>query len=318
MEKGSYMPIIEFNRAAVRAPDLDEASKRLLLRVKTTLDGRTYAGAIRALDYFLRFVQSDSQHYQKWANLAFIPFATAPLVSYASHASTPLAQELIEQTRNAGFNPWECIFVEGCIKAARDHEWTQALKLFEAAEKGSQRESIYYWWHTALLASMGKIHDSIEILDAAVRHFSRRNIATRTDLAMLQIMDERYEDAEETLSSTLDFVSPGNPLVACSFAVLYEAQNRLNDAYVASNDWTDRIRAIPDPKNISYNDIIRVDWHSYLSGMLALVLGRSGATDYARDWLDTILERKAKNRVQPSVEIGIGLIGVNSTTRFRG
>jgi hypothetical protein len=124
-------------------------------------------------------------------------------------------------------------------------------------------------------------------------------------------MYERYEDAEETLSSTLDFVSPGNPLVACSFAVLYEAQNRLNDAYVASNDWTDRIRAIPDPKNISYNEIIRVDWHSYLSGMLALVLGRSGATDYARDWLDTILERKAKNRVQPSVEIGIGLIGVN-------
>jgi tetratricopeptide (TPR) repeat protein len=133
------------------------------------------------------------------------------------------------------------------------------------AESLARLVSIYYWWHTALLASIGKTQDAIEILDVAIRHFSRKNIATRTDLAMLQVMDERYDDAEETLSSTLDFASAANPLVACSFAVLYEAQNRLHDAVAATNAWAHRLYAIPDLANLSSSEVLlRADWDGHL------------------------------------------------------
>jgi tetratricopeptide (TPR) repeat protein len=312
MEKRCYVPVIAFNRNAFPAVEVEDAIRRLTLRAKTAIDFRTYGSAIRAIQYWAELIENSSDHYQRWANLTFIPFATAPLVAYASHAIMPFASGLIAHARRSGFNPWECVFVEGCISASRDHEWAQALKLFETAKEGSQRESLYFWWHTALLASMGRIHESIDILDGAVRHFSRTNVATRTDLAMLQIMSGRYADAEETLSSTVDFASADNPLIACSFAILYEAQDRLSDALAATREWTDKVKRLSDPANLPLKDALRVNWHGYLSGMLALIYGRSQEASEAPHLLAGLLGRKAKYQAQSCIEIGIAHIGLKN------
>jgi len=81
MEKGSYMPIIEFNRGAFPIPELDEVSRRLILRAKTAIDDHTYSGAVRAMEYCLQLVESGPEHCQRWANVILIPFAIAPFVT---------------------------------------------------------------------------------------------------------------------------------------------------------------------------------------------------------------------------------------------
>jgi cytochrome c-type biogenesis protein CcmH/NrfG len=74
------------------------------------------------------------------------------------------------------------------------------------------------------------VAEAIHILDSAVRHLLRTNLAARCDLATLQIMAGRFDDAEEILAGCVDFAAPDNPAVAVHQAMLMEAQDRLSEA----------------------------------------------------------------------------------------
>jgi tetratricopeptide (TPR) repeat protein len=310
LNPGSYAPQIAYNPISTAIPALDANSERLILRAKTALDMRTLNGAVRAMHYANQ-LDFDLSHPRLQANFAFFPFATAPLLPYAAHAFRPLIEDLVASVRMTGFEPWECTFANACIKASHYHDWKQALDLFETANANSQREAVYFWWYTALLASMGRMPESIDILDSAVRHFARTNIATRTDLAMLQTMAGNYVNAEETLSATLDFAAADNPAIVCHFAIFYEAQNRLAEAIDPLAKWMDRIIESGSQSDFSPETLTGADGHSLLAGMLGLITGRAGRPQYTERLLDGLLRRKNQSDKTSSVEIAIALLGLS-------
>jgi tetratricopeptide (TPR) repeat protein len=136
----------------------------------------------------------------------------------------------VARIKASGVEPWECTFVEACVEACCRRAWRKSLGLFEMVVTNSQGEARYFWWYKALVASNGRTQEAIEILDGAVRHFLRTNLATRTDLAHLQTMAGRFREAEGILADSLELVSVNNPLIVYSLAVLFEAQDRLEEA----------------------------------------------------------------------------------------
>jgi tetratricopeptide (TPR) repeat protein len=244
------------------------------------------------------------------ANMLFIPIAAGPVIPGAVAAMRPLTDPAREQIRASGVEPWEWTFAEACAKACYEHRWQEALDLLAIAVKNSQGEASYFWWYTALLACRGRLPEAIDILDSGIRHFLRTNLAARCDLATLQIMAGRFDDAEEMLGGCVDFATPDNPAVAFHQAMLMEAQDRLSDAAepimaLFSAQGTSGLAA--EPVGVA---IERRDWHTFLNGMLALIMGRAGATDVAAQFLEILLSCKERMPASSSIEIALALIGL--------
>jgi tetratricopeptide (TPR) repeat protein len=309
LNPGSYAPAIAFNPVSTAMPDLDPAITRLVLRAKTAIDLRTLRGAWRAMRYYLQ-IPLNLENPRQIANNIFIPMAVAPIVPSTPMAIRPLMDVAIAHVKQSGIEPWESIFAEACGEACYRHRWRESLDLFELAITNSQGEARYFWWYTALLASLGRVPEAIETLDASVRHFSRTNIATRTDLALLQVMAGRFSDAEENVSSCLDFASAENPLIVFTFALLFEAQDRLEDAIAPIMQFSSSGRLGPGPTSID-DSLERRDLHLLLGGTFALLMGRLGATAVASEMLDILLTCKAKRPAASSVEIALALIGLD-------
>jgi tetratricopeptide (TPR) repeat protein len=309
LNPGSYAPVIAFNPVSMAIPDLDPEIARLILRAKTAIDLRTVRGVRRALKYYVQIPLTTTNPRQA-ANIIFIPMAAASIVPSAVVAIEPLVEALIARIKQMRAEPWESIFTEACGMACYKHEWRKALDLFELSIIASQGEASYFWWYTALLACLGRAEEAMTILEKAVCHFSRTNIAARTDLALLQIMSGRFAEAEEHLSASLDFAPPDNPLIACHFALLYEAQDRLDDAVAplvklfrpGTQFGMDSAATDEAPD--------RGDGCVFLNGMFALTMGRGGATEAASQMLDFLIANKAERPATSSVEIAFALIGL--------
>lgn len=309
MNAGSYIPEVAYNPHVTGIPDLDPESARLILRAKMAIDARTFRGATRAFEYYSQLLDLPLTNARQASNLIFIPSALAPIFPNTTKTFREIIEALLVKVRATGVEPWECTFANACRLACFEHDWKQSLRSFEISIVNSQKEATYFWWYTALLASQMRIEEAVDILDSAVRHFSRTNIATRTDLALLQTMARRYDDAEELLSASLDLTRRDNPLIAYHFALLYEAQDRLTDAHNAVMHWCRRAAEF-DSEHLSAEDALTVDWHSFLVGMLALVQGRGGQHGDANAFVEQLLRRKAKFDRTSSVEIAIGLLGL--------
>lgn len=311
LNPGSYAPVIAYNPVSTAIPDLDPAIARLVLRAKTALDLRTLRGGWRALHYYGQ-IPLNLENPRQVANVVFIPMAAASIIPSSVIAIRPLVDVALEHIKQSGSAPWEGIFAEACGYACYEHQWRKSLELFETAITASQGEATYFWWYTALLASQGRTQQAIEILDGAVHHFHRTNIATRTDLALLQIMAGRFDEAEENLSASLDFASTDNPLIACNLAYLYEAQDRLNDAA------TPMMKLFSSGSQLGLDSLSvdealeRRDTCVFLNGMFVLVLGRMGAADIASEMLNILLSCKEKRPAASSVEIALAQIGVSN------
>src|SRR4029077_5479087 len=65
-----------------------------------------------------------------------------------------------------------------------------------------------------------------------------------------------------------------------------------------------------DSANLTSEEALSVDWHSFLVGTFALVQGRGGQQRDASAFVDQLVRRKAKFDRTSSVEIAIGLIGL--------
>jgi tetratricopeptide (TPR) repeat protein len=123
-------------------------------------------------------------------------------------------------------------------------------------------------------------------------------------------MAGRFADAEEHLLSSLDFTAADNPLLALSFALLLEAQDRLEDAvkpllplYPSGEPLG--LDALPVEDALERRDL-----HVLLSGTFAMIMGRLGVTSVATQMLDILLECKAKRPAASSVELALALIGL--------
>jgi tetratricopeptide (TPR) repeat protein len=309
LNPGSYVPVIAPNPGSSSGPDLAPEVAGLVLRAKTALDTRSIRGAWRALQYYQKMPFS-SGNPRHTANMAFIPVAAGSTVPGAMAAIRPLIEPARAQLRAVGVEPWEWTFADACTKACYEYRWHEALDLLGIAVTNSQGEASYFWWYTALLACCGRVAEAIDILDSGVRHFLRTSLAARADLAMLQIMEKRFEEAEEMLAGCADFVRPNNPTLVFHQALLMEAQDRLTEAVspilnlVAAEDDAE-LSSLPVSEALE-----RRDWHTYLNGMLALIFGRAGAKEEATRFLDILLSCKSRMPAASSVEIALAFVGL--------
>lgn len=306
---GSYVPVIELRTTVTGLERLNPDSENLILRMKTALDMRTLRGVMRAFTYWGQFADLGGTTSRHYSNMLFVPFAAASIAPTVTIIPRHSVEKVLQHIRASGFEPWECTFANACIKACYEYSWKEALDLLDIADANSQGEAKYFWWYSALLATTGQMERAINVLDGAVRHFARTSIATRTDLALLQVMAGRYQDAEESLSSSLDFVPAENPLISCHFAILYEAQDRFEDAFSSMKKWL-YLADEAGRKSLNIEEALKVDWHFLLLGMLVLVFGRGGGAAAANLFLNQLMTRKAKGGRTSSAEIAVALVGV--------
>jgi hypothetical protein len=323
---GSYVPVVVYNPLARSIPELEPAVDRLILRAKTALDARTLHGALLAIKYCSQ-IPINWENPRQAASMLFVSWAASPIVPGVIAKDVPFTQMAIAKIKASRLEPWEVTFVDACVEACVHHKWRNALVLFERAVKNSHGEAKYFWWYTALLACTGRTEEAIEILDGAVRHFSRSNLAMRTDLAQLLTMAGRPHEAEEVLSASLDFASEHNPRLVSSFAMVLEAQDRLEEAAVPivrmneelNSAMSESSKAVLESvwageylySDSSADELLKIPAaNCFIQGMLALILGRMKDTDTATEILDSLLRLKEIEPAVPSVEIAIGMIGV--------
>lgn len=323
LNRGSLVPVIAYNPISTATPDLDPAVEKLMARAKAAIDTRTARGALRAFEYFLKIAAFPSNPRQD-ANICFILMAIAPAFPVLIELRSVLPSR-IAHVKASGFQPWEGIFAEAAIEASYNHDWTKSLELFALATEKSQGESKYLWWHTALLASQNQTLAAIEILSSAVRHFHRTNEAVRTDLALLQIMAGEFEAAEEVLSASLDFAPETSACIVFTRLVLFEAQDRIEEADAFLTRLSDAVpqerlgkvreglqslQGFDDPAWIEHATAVS-EGHFLLAGMTILVTARMKNTTHASSSLDTLLEIKVKCPQASSVDIAIGMVALS-------
>lgn len=307
LNPGSYAPVIAYNPVSSAMPDLDPAIARLILRAKTAIDLRTMRGAWRALNYCHQ-IPATADNSRQLANSLFIPMAVASIMPGTVMAIREVTDPALAHIKRSGVAPWESIFVAACAEACYRHEWRKAHDLFELANTQSHGEARYFWWYTALLAGQGRINEAIDILDAAVRHFSRTNIAARTDLALLLVMNGQFADAEEHLCSCLEFAAADNPLLVFHLALLFEGQDKLIDALTPVMKLLHEKPLLLDSLPVE-EALEKRDTHGLLCGLYALLVGRIGAKEPAAQMLDILLDCKAKRPATSCLELALACIG---------
>ena len=276
---GAYKPAIGYN-PVTDMTDIDRRSELILFRAKSFIDTRNNYGARRAIDQ-LSSLDSESSHARILANMAFIPYAAAAIIQYFALSYRMRAEHYIARVRATGFEPWECTFADGCLHASRNHDWSKALALFRTSAETSQGQSIYFWWHTALLASTGYLPEAIHILDSAVRHFLRDSVSCRSDLAILLTMAQRYRDASEMLALTYDISSLDRPAFARANAILFEAAGGPDDCAMFLRAYHPTIKPLLEwPLPVDPDEYSK-RWDFILMGVIALMCGHLGRTENA-------------------------------------
>jgi tetratricopeptide (TPR) repeat protein len=321
LNPGSYALVVAYNPVSTAIPDIDPSTARLILRAKAAIDKRTVRGAIQAIEYG-RQIPYDWNKPRQIATVLFLKYAAAPLLPSLTYFALPEDQTVINDIKSSGLEPWECTFAEACIEACCRHEWRKALGLFESViVRNSLGEAKYLWWYTALLACLDKGEEAISILDAAVRHFSRTNLAMRADLADLQTLAGRFEDAAEILLSSLDFASPNNPRYLFSNLLFLEAQDRLEEAVAALDSYCDSYdsnllfqKAQPlltaPPTFASLEPVLALnEGHLFLPGLQVLILGRTKGPEFVADLVVDF--QNLPYGIVPSVDMAIAMIGLN-------
>lgn len=144
LNPGSYVPVIAYNPVVRGGVDLEPTVANLILRAKTALDARTLRGALRAVKYCSQ-IPINWENPQQAAGMLFISWAAAPIVPGLIAKDIPFSEMAVSRIKMSGIQPWEIVFVEGCVEACYRHEWQRALDLVNLAVANSLGEAKYYW-----------------------------------------------------------------------------------------------------------------------------------------------------------------------------
>lgn len=229
--KDSYAPSIT-HRTTRLSSHLPEATDldAIVSRIQMAVDTRTIRGDILAVEYLGMYFHRLREHPRIVAIMAltYVMVLAVPRTGVLSAAIGNILQQFrgAAQRRN---RPWQIVFTEACQAAAKHHDWKESARLFTLAERKSRQQSMFFWWHTALLASQRKFRQAIEIASVLIDSgLARTNLVARTDLAMLYTLAGRYEEAEELLTATFDFTDSADPGVFMHLLLLYEAQEHMS------------------------------------------------------------------------------------------
>lgn len=289
---GSYVPDIHYNPA----PDALRLSDRAAVHVfnaKAAFDKRTLPGHEAAFKYLERALAEHPGHPRLLALKAMVHAARA---MYGRHPRTELeaAEELVEQVKALGVEPWEYCLAHAHVKEALYWDWAGAAALYHRAIELSHGEARYGTWYAAFLVSQGRAEEAVALLTEAVSHFAHDVAVIRGDLSLFQLMARKWDDAEETLRSTLEIFPNGHYLPYLHLAMLHEARG----------DYPEAVRAIERVP-------ITAPESSITQGVRGCFLGLAGERDRARELYEQLQSaRQSASGFVPASQIGAAAIGI--------
>lgn len=302
-----YEPV--FIPAARRAAaPLSAAARRRILAALTALDLHTWKGDLRALRYVGEAIDAGHPTWMATAVLVFVGVMPR-FPGLAPHGLDALERFGLPAAGTPA--RWEAVFGQACLRAVKHHDWRDAERRFELAYEASGGASIYYWWHTAVLAARGKFDRAIHLMTQAVEHFARANVGMRCDLAVLQMMAGRFDDAAGTLIGALELASHDDSAVAAHFALLHEAVDDLlsarayMDAYLAK-----AFQMEANPGDVDF----KPDVHHLSFAVAGFIAGRTGSSALANAVLEGIrVERSAGRIAFGASHLALVCTGLNRT-----
>lgn len=209
---------------AYRSPSsaLGARAQLAVANAKASLDQRTIPGAAAALKHVEAALAAEPGRPQL-LSLKALCHATRAL--YGTHAREDLeAAERIVSVTETQPRPWESLFAEGCVRMALHWDWTAARTAFERAILLSAGTARHLPWYTAFLACQGRADEAVALLQSAVS-LSPDSPIVRADLAINQIFAGRYDEAQDTIDTTLAvFGARTHYLLYVHQAILLEAR----------------------------------------------------------------------------------------------
>jgi hypothetical protein len=91
---GSYVPEIEYNLRVTDLSEIGPVNERIFLRAKIAIDGRTWRGAYRALEYYFKLEYIPGNARQT-SNIMFIPYAVAPIFPNVTKTFQPCLDSVL-------------------------------------------------------------------------------------------------------------------------------------------------------------------------------------------------------------------------------
>lgn len=195
----------------------------LIANAKSAIDQRTLPGAAAALGYLDTALSIDARHPLLLPLKAYC-HATRALYGTFPRADLERAAAIVEQTRALDDRPWESWFAEACVDMALHWNWPGARAAFDRAIALSDGEAQYQPWYTAFLACQQQADKAVALLRVAVSRAHDSPIV-RTDLAANQVFAGQYDEAEETIATTIALFGPRTHyLLYVHLAILREAR----------------------------------------------------------------------------------------------
>lgn len=206
-----------------RPSGLSERSCLLVANAKTAIDHRTLPGAARALAFLDEGLRIDHDHPTLLSLKAYC-YSTRALFGTLPRRDLLKAEAILEQIGPSAAHCWENWFARACVQMALHWDWDGARESFDRAIHLSGGEAKRQPWHCAYLASQGRAAEAIPLLELMVHRYHDSPIV-RADLAAAQIYAGRYDDAEETIRTTMQlFGTRAHYLMWVYRAMLQEAR----------------------------------------------------------------------------------------------
>jgi tetratricopeptide (TPR) repeat protein len=290
--QGAYVPVI-YHEPAIAALNLNDRAAMCVANARVALGRRTLQGYEAAMKYLDMALEENVEHPRLLSLKAMVHAGQA---MYGKHPRTELeaAESLLERAKKESHEFWELPLVEAWIKATLYFDWAAAEALFRHALKLSHDEARFNTWYTAFLASQLRCDESLEILNEAVSHAADDAAFLRGDLALMQIITGRYEEAEETLRSTFELLPKAHYLAYMHLAILHEARGNFAEAAEA-------IEKVP----------VTAEESTIVVGLRPLMIGLAGNRVGARKLYEGLLKvRRSGRQFVPASQLANAAIGV--------
>jgi tetratricopeptide (TPR) repeat protein len=197
---GSYIPEFTFNPATV-VFDLDYKTLDLISDARTALAGRSWWNNVEVETCLEKALKQYPNHPKLLSLLAMIRVSMAEASSCgAGRRALMRAASIIAKIRSQGIEQWECSLTDGWINATLHWDWDRAAGLFARANVFSAGEAgACQPWLSWFLASQLHFKEAEAILEDALLRAAYDNNFTRAELAFIQILAGRLDEAEATL-----------------------------------------------------------------------------------------------------------------------
>ncbi len=201
---GSNVPQFRFSKTAISL-DLDNRDLVRVSWIRRGMDLRD-AGGFMSAEFMLTDAMKEHPDHPRVLSLAAMLYAvragSAPIGSPRTELEE--AESILRRIPIEESAPWEGTLTAAWLSATLHWDWQRAANLFDRAVRTSSGEAYtYHSWYPFFLASQLQIEEAEAIMKDAVSRAAYDSNVTAANLALLQIIAGKLDEAEDTLSPVM-------------------------------------------------------------------------------------------------------------------